>query len=224
MMRFVLGSRALRHSARFFLCVTAVVAALPVMGQQSTRELGLTGNRFSPLEWEALDDAQRSFLEGVLEGPRNSLGGPFNVLLRAPELGELSQKLGAYARFDSSLPASLRELAIIMTARYWRADFEWYAHKNAALAAGLDPAIVESVRSNERPAGMQPAEAALHDFVASLLREHRVPDAEFDAAVAALGERGVVDVIGTVGYYSIVSMLLNADEYPLPEGVEPELD
>jgi 4-carboxymuconolactone decarboxylase len=186
-------------------------------------ELELTGNRFRPLEIEELTAAQKTMVAHILEGPRTALGGPFNVLLRSPELGDLAQALGAYARYDSSLPATLREIAIIMTARFWRAEFEWYAHKNAALAAGLDPAIVEAVRNGRRPQRMAPDEAALYALVDETLNTHRIGDATFAAALEHLGERGIVDAIGTVGYYSLVSMLLNVDDYPLPEGVQPEL-
>lgn len=186
-------------------------------------ELGLVGNRFAPLDYEELTPAQKTMVDNVLAGPRNSLGGPFNVLLRSPEMGDLAQELGARARFNASFPARLREMAIIMTARHWTADFEWYAHKNAALGAGLDPAIVEAIRVKDRPSGMQPDETIVYDFCRELLEEHRVSDRAFAAAIDLLGERGVVDLVGTVGYYGLVSLLLNVDEYPLPEGVEPEL-
>lgn len=186
-------------------------------------ELALTGNRFRPLELEELTPEQKAMIAHILDGPRTALGGPFNVLLRAPELGDLAQALGAYARYDSSLPATLRELAIIMTARHWTAEFEWYAHKNAALAAGLDPAIVEAIRDGRRPARMAADEAALYALVDETLNAHRISDTTYAAALEHLGERGIVDAIGTVGYYSMVSMLLNVDEYPLPDGVQPEL-
>ena len=101
--------------------------------------LNLVGNRFAPLTWDEMTDAQKTMVTHILDGPRNALGGPFNVLLRSPEMGDMAQELGAYARFNSSLPGKLREMAIIMTARFWMSHFEWYAHKNAALAEGLDP-------------------------------------------------------------------------------------
>jgi 4-carboxymuconolactone decarboxylase len=186
-------------------------------------ELNLVGNRFRPLTYAELDVAQKTMVHNILAGPRGAMGGPFNVLLRSPEMGDLAQQLGAYARFDSSLPATLREMAIIMTARHWTADFEWYAHKNAALEAGLDLAIADAIALGRRPAAMQADEAALYDFCAELLDMHRITDATFAATLAALGERGIVDVIGTIGYYSMVSMLLNVDEYPLPDGVDAEL-
>ena len=192
------------------------------MPARTALDVELSGNRFPPLAYDELDSAQKDMLHDILAGPRNALGGPFNVLLRAPELGGLSQRLGAYARFNSSLSDQLREMAIIMTAAHWGAEFEWYAHKNAALAVGLDPAIVDAIAADRRPRNMDATEAALYDFSYELLNAHSVSDDTFTTAVGALGERGVVDVIGTVGYYAMVSMLLNVDDHPLPDGVEPE--
>ena len=185
--------------------------------------LNLVGNRFAPLTWDEMTDAQKTMVTHILDGPRNALGGPFNVLLRSPEMGDMAQELGAYARFNSSLPGKLREMAIIMTARFWMSHFEWYAHKNAALGEGLDPAIVEAIATGQRPSTMDADETVIYDFVNELLYDKRVSDEAFSAAIGALGESGVVDVIGTVGYYGLVSLVLNADEYPLPDGVEVEL-
>lgn len=209
---------------RPILFATAFVMAASASAQEPDyANLNLVGNRFAPLTYDEMTPAQRTMTENILAGPRTAMGGPFNVLLRSPELGDLSQALGAYIRFNSSLPGTLRELAIIMTARHWTAHFEWYAHKNAALAEGLDPAIVDAIAAGRRPESMQPDERVVYEFCNELFTDHRVSDTTFAAAIDALGERGVVDVIGTVGYYSMVSMLLNVDEYPLPEGVEPEL-
>ena len=210
---------------RPLLFVTALAIAASVSAQEPDHaNLNLVGNRFDPLSYDDMTAAQRTMTENILAGPRTAMGGPFNVLLRSPELGDLSQALGAYIRFNSSLPGTLRELAIIMTARHWTAHFEWYAHKNAALAEGLDPAIVDAIAAGRRPESMQADEAIVYELCNELFTDHRVSDSTFNAAVDALGERGVVDVIGTVGYYSLVSMVLNLDEYPLPEGVEPELE
>jgi 4-carboxymuconolactone decarboxylase len=183
----------------------------------------LVGNRFAPLTYAAMTDAQREVTRKILAGPRTGLGGPFNVMLRSPDIADRLQDLGARIRFNTFLPDALREMSIIMTARHWTAHYEWFAHKNAALRAGLNPAIVDAIAGGQRPAGMSGDETALYDFCRELLESHQVDQATFDAAVAAFGERGVVDTIATVGYYSTVSMLLNVDEYPLPDGVEPEL-
>jgi 4-carboxymuconolactone decarboxylase len=159
----------------------------------------------------------------VLDGPRTAMAGPFNVMLRSPVMGDLAQELGAQVRFNSGLPAPLREMAILMAARHWTSLYEWHAHKAAALSAGLDPAIVDAIAAGERPRSMQPSEAALHRFCDELLETKRVGDATFEAAKAGFGEQGIAEIIFTLGYYSMVSMLLNVDEYPLPQGVAPEL-
>jgi 4-carboxymuconolactone decarboxylase len=184
--------------------------------------LDLVGNRFPPLTWDEMTDAQKAMVAHVLDGPRSSLGGPFNVMLRSPEMGDAAQQLGTFSRFNT-MPGKLRELAIIMTARFWTSHFEWYAHKDAALREGLDPAVVDAIANGESPTGMDVDEAAVYKLVSELLYDRRVSDATFETAVATLGERGVVDVVGIVGYYGMVSLFLNIDEYPLPDGVEIEL-
>jgi 4-carboxymuconolactone decarboxylase len=114
-------------------------------------------------------------------------------------------------------------MAILIVARDWTSHYEWYAHKRLALQAGLKPDIVEAIADGRRPASMQAQEQALYDFETELIARHEVGDAAFKAAVAAFGERGVVDLIGLMGYYQIVSMALNVDRYPLPDGAKPEL-
>lgn len=183
----------------------------------------LVGNRFAPLTWAQMSEAQKNMTRHVLDGPRTAMNGPFNVMLRSPVMGDLAQELGAQVRFNSSLPPPLREMAILMAARHWTSHYEWNAHKTAALAADLDPAIVAAIAAGERPPSMQANEAALHRFCAELLTTKRVSDDTFAAATAAFGEQGVAEIVFTLGYYSLVSMLLNVDEYPLPDGVAPEL-
>jgi 4-carboxymuconolactone decarboxylase len=183
----------------------------------------LVGNRFAPLEWAEMSEAQKTMTRHVLDGPRTSMGGPFNVMLRSPAMGDLAQELGAQIRFNSVLPGALREMAILMGARHWTQQYEWNAHKATALSAGLDPAIIAAIAAGERPRSMQANEAALHRFCAELLETKRVSDDAFAAAKAAFGEQGVTELMFTLGYYGIVAMMLNVDEYPLPEGVQPEL-
>jgi 4-carboxymuconolactone decarboxylase len=184
--------------------------------------LNLVGNRFAPLTWDEMTDAQKTMVTHILEGPRNALGGPFNVMLRSPEMGDAAQHLGSFSRFNS-MSGKLRELAIIMTARFWTSHFEWNAHKNAALREGLDPNIVDAIANGESPTGMDADETVVYTLVSELLYERKVSDATFETAVATLGERSVVDVVGIAGYYGMVSLFLNIDEYPLPDGTEIEL-
>ena len=196
----------------------------PTPGNQAADELelNLAGNRFAPLDYSDLDESQRTMVGNILEGPRTRVAGPFNMLLRSPEMGDLAQALGAYVRFESVLPARLREMAIIMTGAHWKAEYEWYAHESLALEAGLDPSIVDSIAAGRRPLGMQPDEAVLYDFCDDLLNERRVSDDTFAAAIDRFGEQGVVDLTGTLGYYSFVSLMLNVDEHPLPDGATPQ--
>lgn len=187
------------------------------------RDVQLVGNRFPPLKYDQMTPAQKTMVEHLLQGERRGTNGPFNVLLRSPEMGDLAQQFGASMRFRSSMPRKLNEMAIILTARHWTSHYEWYAHKRAALDAGLSPAIVNAIAEGRRPAGMTPEEDAVWAFCTELLQKKRVSDATFNTAKAAFGERGVVDLIGVTGYYQLVSMLLNVDEYPLPAGAQPEL-
>jgi 4-carboxymuconolactone decarboxylase len=191
--------------------------------QADPTDLALVGNRFPPLKWEQMNEQQKTMMRHVLDGPRTAPNGPFNVMLRAPVMGDFAQELGAQVRFNSSLPAQLREMAILMAARHWTAHHEWNAHKAAALTAGLRPDIVAAIAAGERPRSMQPNEAALHRFCSELLETKRVGDDTFAAMKAAFGEQGMTEVVFTLGYYSMVSMLLNVDEHPLPAGVEVEL-
>ena len=186
-------------------------------------EIKLVGDRFRPLTYEEMTPEQKTMVTNLLNGERGGAGGPFNVLLRSPEMGDIAQKLGAQTRFHTELPDKLRELAIIITARHWTAQFEWYAHRRAAEQAGLSKEIIEAIRTGKRPTGMSADEETLYNFSSELLRTSQVSDATYAAAIKAFGERRVVNVIGLMGWYSLVSMALNVDRYPLPDGVKPEL-
>ena len=183
----------------------------------------LVGDRFKPLTYREMTPTQKKMFEGLISGERRGAGGPFNVLLRSPEMGDLAQQFGASMRFHSSMPPKLNELAIIITAQHWRSNYEWYAHKRAALGAGLNAAIVNAIAAGTRPAAMQADEEAVYNFCTELLTNKQVSDKTFQAAKDKFGERGVVDLIGVSGYYGLVSMLLNVDRYPLPDGVQAEL-
>jgi 4-carboxymuconolactone decarboxylase len=138
-------------------------------------------------------------------------------------MGDLGQQFGAATRFATSVPRKLYELAIIITARHWTAQFEWTAHHRGALQAGVSPAVCDAIAAGKRPSAMPPDEEVVYNFATELLEKKQVSDATFDAAKKLLGERGVVDLISVMGWYGTVSMYLNVDRYPLPEGTQPEL-
>lgn len=190
--------------------------------------------RFKPVPLENLTQEQRVLADAIRSGPRSAvknsaaakpgpLGGPFNVWLRSPGIGNIIQSLGAEIRFRSSLPAKLNELAILVTARRWTSQYEWFAHHRLALEAGLDPAVGADIAHGRRPAKMSADEAIVHDFSRELHETQGVSDATYKAALDRFGERGVMDLIAVNGYYVLVSMCLNVDRTPLPEGAQPPL-
>ena len=185
--------------------------------------LNLRGNRFKPLTWETLSPAQLKMVESVMTGKRGSMQGPYNVLLRSPELGNLAQQFGAHTRFNSSLPLALNELAILLVARFWTCQFVWWAHKRIALEAGLDESLIQAILLGQSPHNLPVDAAAVYDFCDELLQTRSVSDGRYAAAVKLFGEAGVVDLMGTLSYYTLVSMSLNVDQYPLPDGAMPEL-
>jgi len=206
------------------ITLTDTAAQTPTAQRTDPRTIRLRGDRFAPLTWDAMTPAQRTFIEHLLAGPRGgSTEGPFNVQLRSPEMGDLGQQFGAATRFATTVPQKLYELAILITARHWTAQFEWTAHHRSALRAGLSPAIADAIAVGRRPATMPPDEEAVYDFGTELLQTKQVSDRTFDAAKRVLGERGVVDLISVMGWYGTVSMYLNVDRYPLPDGAQPEL-
>ncbi len=174
--------------------------------------------RFPDLRREQMTEAQKRVYDSLAGGPRGGVRGPFGALLRSPELADRVRELSDYLRFNTSLPARLNELAILITARFWGAEFEWFAHRPLALKGGLPESIANDLAQNKRPANMKPDEELVYDFCTTLHRQHFVDDALFKRAVAMLGEQEVVDLIGVSGYYTLVSMVLNVAGIPLPPG------
>lgn len=178
--------------------------------------------RLPILDPATLDDAQRKARDAAIAGKRGRMPPPAEMWLYSPELANRAQALGEFIRFDTSLGAAMAELAILVTARHWSSQYEWYAHKRLALQAGLDPAIIDAIRDRRVPAFTDAGAKAIYDYAGALHR-NAVTQALHDAMVAAWGPKGVVEVVGICGYYTLVSMTLNAFEVPLPEGEAPEL-
>ena len=184
----------------------------------------LRGNRFKPLAWETMSAVQQQMTCAVLGGQRGNMQGPYNVLLRSPELGQLAQAFGAHTRFNSSLPLQLNELAILLIARDWTAQFVWWAHRRIAEDAGLPVALVQAISNQTTiPKNLPDDVIAVFEFCKELIKTRKVSDSAFAHVVKHFGERGVVDLMATMSYYTLVCMSLNVDDYPLPDGVEPEL-
>jgi 4-carboxymuconolactone decarboxylase len=175
--------------------------------------------RMKDLTVAELTPEQKRVYDAIAAGPRGQVhGGPFHVWLREPGFADLTQALGAHLRFNKTLPLKVTEIGILLVARHWSAQFEWFYHKQVALKAGLDPKIIDAIHARKRPASMAPDEAAGYAFANELLENKKVSDATYRNAVKVLGEAGVVVLTGIVGYYSLVAMTLNAFEISVPEG------
>jgi 4-carboxymuconolactone decarboxylase len=180
-------------------------------------------DRMPPIPREQMDDAQRAAADELIAGPRKGVKGPFIPLLRSPQLMARLQKVGEYLRFDSVLSRRVNELVTLVVSRAWTQQFEWATHVPLALAAGAAPEAIEALRDGRRPTSLGAEEAVAHDFAVELLQHRGVSDATYRAAVDTFGERGVLELVGLVGYFATVSMVLNVAHTP-PEpgaGVEP---
>ena len=179
--------------------------------------------RLAPLDLETLTPEQKGVADAIRGGPRGGLRGPFEAWLRSPGLADTAQRLGAYCRFGTSLPADINELAILLTGKYWKAQFEFWAHARLALQAGLDPALIEAVRVGAPPPFKRDMERIVNDVVTEYFETHRLSEATYRRVIEVLGEAGLVDLIGVVGYYGLVSMTLNVFEVEVPEGEKAPL-
>ncbi len=176
--------------------------------------------RIPDLVPEQLDAAQKRIYDAIVSGPRGKVEGPLRVWLTSAELADKAQALGAFCRYGTSLPPRLSELAILVTGAYWRAGFEWHVHAPIGVQAGLDPVAVEAIRVGEEPAFSRDDEKAVYAFARELLTARRVSDATYASCDKNLGARGVVDLVGVLGYYGLISMTINAFEVPVPPGAE----
>jgi 4-carboxymuconolactone decarboxylase len=196
----------------------ALVAGLLSFGAQAEE-------RFSELRLDQLTPEQQKMVTMLTTPPRNSQinSGPFNAYARSPALGILLLQVSDFVRFNSSLPPRLSEFAIMIAARQWSQLYEWRAHYPLAIKGGLDRQILVDLGAGNRPQGMKEDEAALYDYCTELYRDKNVSDASFKAALGLFGERGVMDLIGIIGYYDLVSMALITQKAAGKPGDEPPL-
>ena len=183
----------------------------------------LAQDRMPPLSTREMTEAQTAAVAELEEVRGIAPRGPWNPLLRSPEMMRRARALGDYLRFDSSLSPRLREFVILLTAREWTQQYEWYAHYQIALDAGIDPAVVSAVAAGRRPEEMAEDEAVLYAFFMELNRDKSVSDATYARAVGAFGEPGVIDTVGIVGYYTLLAMVMNTARTPVPGDDVPPL-
>ena len=180
--------------------------------------------RFKPLKAEELTPPQKAYADMIAAPPRNAKFGnpPYRAYIRNPDLAPKLSALSEYLRWNSSLPPRLSELAILITAREWTAQYEWFAHYPLALKGGLDPKVAEAIATGKRPESMKDDEAALYDLATALYRDRKVSDPVYKAALEKFGARGIMDIIGIIGYYDLVSMtLITMQAGPPNDSVKP---
>ena len=187
-------------------------------------EFNTRGNRFKPLAYTELTPEQRTFADKEIAGGRKPETGPFNIYLRSPEMAELSRPLGDYLRFKAPMPRKFKEIAIMLTSRYWGGQYVWYSHRQQALDAGLSPAFISAMAAGERPAKMSAEEATVYDFCSQLLATRQVSDNNFKSMTDLVGERGIVDLVALIGQYTGLTMLFVVDRYPVPAGAPDEVN
>lgn len=177
--------------------------------------------RLPDLDPAALDPRQSEVYQAIIQGPRGAVEGPLRVWLNSPELADRAQALGQFARYDSSLPPDLSELAILVTARIWGSGFEWAHHAPLALAAGLSSAAVDAIALAHWVEFSDDRRNAVFACSVELHRDRAINEDTYRAGIAALGVRGMVDLVGICGYYTLISMTINAFE--VPDGSGPAL-
>jgi 4-carboxymuconolactone decarboxylase len=162
-------------------------------------------------------------MQAISSGPRRAFAmeGPFAVYLHAPRFGELAQQLGAYLRFGTSVPPRLKEFAILFTAQYWKAQYEWAAHAPMAKEHGVKPSTIRDLKAGRRPKSAPPDELAIYALAKELYATRRVSDAAYCAVQKLLGNSGLVELVGILGYYALVSMTLNVFRMPVKKGTVP---
>jgi 4-carboxymuconolactone decarboxylase len=176
------------------------------------------GPRFAQPTMEQLNPEQQAVASEVLKQSSAGLGGPYGMLIKSPELLKRYLMMTDYLRQKTSLPHRLNEMAILLEARIWDAQYEWWAHEPLARKAGLSDSIIGDIRDGKRPASMQPDEAIVYDVVTELLNNRQLSDDTFGKARQILGEQQVVDLVAVTGFYVMVSAVVIAGRVAIPNG------
>jgi 4-carboxymuconolactone decarboxylase len=180
-------------------------------------------DRMPPIPVEKMTPEQRKAVEEFRAARNANVSGPFMPLLRSPEVMNRARAMGDYLRFKSVFPPRLSEFAILITARHWTQNYEWDAHYQLALKAGLREDIARAVAEGRRPERMAEDEEILYNFCTELHQNRSVSDATYRRALEAFGEQGIIDAIGISGYYTLLAMVLNTARTPVPGGRAPAL-
>jgi 4-carboxymuconolactone decarboxylase len=173
----------------------------------------------------SLTAEQRAVHDAIVAGPRGRVPAPLMVWLASPPMADIAQRLGTFCRFDSTIPRRLAEIAIVTTAAYWKAGFEWQPHAAEAVKHGISAQVLEAIRTGRQPEFETAEDAAVHAFARELLTTQGASDATFAQVRAVLGERATVELVGTIGYYTMISLTIATFQVPLEiPGPDPFAD
>jgi 4-carboxymuconolactone decarboxylase len=174
--------------------------------------------RFPEFDQTSMTDEQRKVVHEIVSGPHGSIIGPYHAWLHSPELARRVRNLSEYIRFKSSVPKRLAELCILVSGRYWKAEFEYWTHAKLAKDAGVEEAVIAAIAKKQRPVFKQADDELVYTICMEMYETHRISDRTYQQAVKAFGLPVVVDLMTTLGFYCMVSVCLNAFETPIPAG------
>jgi 4-carboxymuconolactone decarboxylase len=194
--------------------MTSGIAREPRLGQARIPLLALSD----------MTPQQRAFHDDVVAGPRGQMVGPLLAAIHSPDLATLWSQFGEFLRFKTCLPQSLNELAILVCARRWTSQVEWWVHARVALAAGLSDTVIDAIRQHEAPVFHDEAEFEIYEFARLLQQQGGVPMPLYRAVKKRWGTRGVVELTAVIGYYTLVAMTLIAHQIPVPDDIDEPLD
>ena len=172
---------------------------------------------------DELDASQRQVYDEIKAGRRGAVLDLFMMLMHSPKLADRAQRLGVFLRYETSLPARLSELAVLITAKHWNASYEWHFHENEARAGGLAENIIEAIRSGDALKFINADEAAVHAYTRELLSNRHASDETYETALKFFGKAGMVELTCLIVYFCMIAMTLIEHGVPLPEGTEPAL-
>jgi 4-carboxymuconolactone decarboxylase len=192
------------------------------LSREETSMADMQSPRLPKLSETTLNPDQRALAQSIASGPRGQfkMSGPFAIYLHSPTFGELAQKLGGHLRFKTSVSPRLSEFAILCTGQQWKAQYEWAMHAPMAEKAGVKPETIAAIQAGRAPKKAPKDEMAIYDFVKELYAKKRVSTPTYNRVKKVLGDAGVVELVGILGYYAMVSMTLNTFKAPLPQGMK----
>jgi 4-carboxymuconolactone decarboxylase len=216
---FLSGATVLAGTSLLGLASSANAAPAPDSATDRTPP-----DRMPAIPADKWTEAQKKAAAEITSGPRKELVGPFIPLLRSPEYMSRLQRVGEYLRYNTKLGPAISEFIILLMARQWTQQFEWYSHQALALKADIKAETIKSIAEGQRPVAMSPDQDMVYEFITEIRLHQGVSDPVYERVLSRFGEQGVIDIAGLCGYYTTLAMLMNVARTPVPPGVTPPLE